>query len=98
MRVKASSGEIYVPDVFYKYKNEYGIDVVGFAKPTFPVEYLLTTSSHGFPTNPDPLLNPNAKFPIENRTGELQGIFLVEPRYKCFEAGICGRSNVIDPF
>lgn len=40
MRVKSGG---YVPEVFYKYKNKYGIMVKEAAKPTFPTEYLLVT-------------------------------------------------------
>lgn len=45
IRVKKSEGERYVPDVFFRYKNEYNIEVKESAKPTFPVEYLLVNVS-----------------------------------------------------
>ncbi|KAJ1564016.1 nuclear protein localization protein 4, partial [Cladochytrium tenue] len=67
MKVVETSDKQYVPEVFYKYKNGYGIMVKEAAKPTFPVEYLLVTLSHGFPQDPRPQFAPSRSFPTENR-------------------------------
>ncbi|PPQ66117.1 hypothetical protein CVT26_010918, partial [Gymnopilus dilepis] len=58
----------YVPDVFFSYKNEYGLEVKKSAKPCFPVEYLLVNVTHGFPQNPSPVFH-STQFAIENRPG-----------------------------
>ncbi|KAF9439013.1 nuclear protein localization protein 4 [Entomortierella beljakovae] len=67
MRVKEPTAERYIPEVFFKYKNEYNLVVQKDAKPSFPVEYLLVNATHGFPVNPAPMFTSSKDFTIENR-------------------------------
>ncbi|KIY51319.1 NPL4-domain-containing protein [Fistulina hepatica ATCC 64428] len=70
VRIKTDDREAarYVPDVFFAYKNEYGLEVKKSAKPCFPVEYLLVNVTHGFPQTPSPMFR-STQFSIENRLG-----------------------------
>ncbi|RXG57272.1 Nuclear protein localization protein 4-like protein, partial [Armadillidium vulgare] len=72
--IKESSAKQYVPDVYFKEKDQYGNDVVKLGRP-LPVEYLLVDCPVSTPNEPVfTFTHSNNPFPIENRflEGHLQ--------------------------
>lgn len=57
----------YVPDIFYQKINEYGLQVKHSAKPSFPVEFLVVSLTHGFPEQGAGLFTESPSFPTEHR-------------------------------
>ncbi|KAK0048488.1 nuclear protein localization protein 4 [Biomphalaria pfeifferi] len=67
--IKESGNEQYVPDVFYKDKDNYGNEVIHIARP-LPVEYLLVTIPAAFASDFHYTFKSNIQsesFPVENR-------------------------------
>ncbi|XP_055852773.1 nuclear protein localization protein 4 homolog [Episyrphus balteatus] len=77
--IRESTDKQYVPDVYYKEKDQYGNDVQRLARP-LPVEYLLVDVPASTPLQPQYTFTQCDKkrpFPVENRylDGHLQNFY-----------------------
>lgn len=80
--IRETSREQFVPDVFFKEKDEFANDVTKIARP-LPIEYLLVDVPTSTPVEPRRTFNPIASmtpFPITNRfiEGQTQDLHCLE--------------------
>lgn len=89
MFIKEANSNRYVPDIFYQKINEYGLQVKHNAKPSFPVEFLLVSLTHGFPEREENSLFKPCNFPIENREylGEHADLHSLSKQFTCIDKG-----------
>jgi nuclear protein localization family protein 4 len=56
----------YIPEVHYRSKGDYNVEVLKKAEPYMPTEFFLVMVNHSAPLQPKPLFKVNA-FPVANR-------------------------------
>lgn len=76
MYVLPSTNQRYVPEIFYRKGNEKNGEnassILCKADPTFPVDFLLVTLSHGFPSQPRVILT-SGSFPMKRYLVQIKG-------------------------
>jgi nuclear protein localization family protein 4 len=82
MLVRKSDSTHWVPEIFYKYQNEYKVIVKKNASPAFPVEYLLVNVTHGFPQSPNPIFTSPIHFIPNNRVNERPSVASVHTYFQ----------------
>ncbi len=61
MLVRESAPALYVPDVIYWTTSEFGAKMQRTASPSFPVDYLIVSLTHGFPLLPNALFSSTSQ-------------------------------------
>eukprot|EP00164_Ancoracysta_twista_P000202 GFYU01000293.1.p1 GENE.GFYU01000293.1~~GFYU01000293.1.p1 ORF type:complete len:614 (-),score=197.83 GFYU01000293.1:291-2132(-) len=66
MRARKTDEDQYIPDVSYRQKNEYNLDVIEKADPGLPTDFFLIQIRHGAPKESNPVF-PVHEFPVYGR-------------------------------